>query len=256
MVFQSYALYPHMTVDDNIGFALKLAKVPQDERIRRVHDVAEMLGITELLDRKPRAALGRSASACRDGSRHRARAAVFLHGRTAVEPRRETARRPRSDIAKLQRELQVTTVYVTHDQVEAMTMGDRVAVMDFGVAPAGRHPAQPLRLSRQPVRGRIHRLPADEPPAGTPRRELGPSGRARGGHSGHDLAQRGGDDRFRRRAAPHHQGGRRHAGGGHGRRGLGADNYVYGTSDVKGTPHSVIVRVPGRQVPAKGDPST
>ena len=134
MVFQNYALYPHMSVADNIGFALKMAKVPQDERSRRVHDVAEMLGLTELLDRKPRALSGGQRQRVAMGRAIVREPQVFCMDEPLSNLDAKMRVHTRTDIAKLQRELQVTTVYVTHDQVEAMTMGDRVAVMDFGVS--------------------------------------------------------------------------------------------------------------------------
>ena len=132
MVFQSYALYPHLSVYDNIAFGLKLKKTPKAEMRERVQKAAELLGLEEHLDRKPRVALRRPAAARRDGPRDRAPAEGVPDGRAALEPRREAARADaRRDLAAPD-DLGVTTVYVTHDQVEAMTMGDRVAVMRKG----------------------------------------------------------------------------------------------------------------------------
>ena len=133
MVFQNYALYPHMTVAENMGFALKIAGVhkvgDRDARSRGRQDARPR----ELPRPQAGAALRRPAPARRDGPRDRAPAPGVPHGRAAVEPRRQAARVDRTQIASLQRRLGVTTVYVTHDQVEAMTMGDRVAVLKDGV---------------------------------------------------------------------------------------------------------------------------
>jgi multiple sugar transport system ATP-binding protein len=132
MVFQSYALYPHMTVAENMGFALKLAKTPKNEIETRVKEAADILDLTEFLHRKPKALSG--------GQRQR-----VAMGRAIVrEPRAFLMDEPlsnldaklrvamRAEIAELQNRLGVTTIYVTHDQVEAMTMGDRVAVLKKG----------------------------------------------------------------------------------------------------------------------------
>jgi multiple sugar transport system ATP-binding protein len=132
MVFQSYALYPHMSVRDNLGFSLRLRKVPRGERNRHVEEVAGILGIEELLDRKPSALSG--------GQRQR-----VAMGRAIVrEPRAFLMDEPlsnldaklrvelRAELATLHRRLRTTTIYVTHDQVEAMTLGQRVAVLNHG----------------------------------------------------------------------------------------------------------------------------
>src|ERR1700754_3549157 len=132
MVFQSYALYPHMTVAENMGFALKIAGLSKDEIRTRVAEAAKILDLEQYLERKPKALSG--------GQRQR-----VAMGRAIVRnPQEFCMDEPlsnldakmrvatRTDIAKLQADLGVTTVYVTHDQVEAMTMGDRVAVMKDG----------------------------------------------------------------------------------------------------------------------------
>ena len=134
MVFQNYALYPHMTVADNIGFHLKIRSMPKAERAERVPEAAKLLDLEPL----PRPQAGKPlrwpAPARRHGPRDRARAAGVLHGRAAVQPGRQAARAdPRRRSPSLQRRLGVTTIYVTHDQVEAMTMGDRVAVLKDGL---------------------------------------------------------------------------------------------------------------------------
>ena len=153
MVFQNYALYPHMTVRDNIGFGLKLRKVPKaGERRSASNEAAEILGLDELLDRKPGQLSGGQRQRVAMGRAIVREPQVVPDGRAAVEPRRQAAgadaRRDRPAPARLG----ITTIYVTHDQVEAMTMGDRVAVMQRRRAAAGRHAAGPLRRPGEPVR--------------------------------------------------------------------------------------------------------
>ena len=148
MVFQSYALYPHLSVYENIAFGLRLRKAPKDEIDRRVREAARILGLDEFLGRKPRALSG--------GQRQR-----VAMGRAIVrEPQAYLMDEPlsnldaklrvhmRAEIAGLQHDLGVTTIYVTHDQVEAMTMGDRVAVMRKGEL---QQVAPPQELYEQPV---------------------------------------------------------------------------------------------------------
>ncbi len=132
MVFQSYALYPHKTVRENLGFALRIAKVGREERERRVADAAALLGLTELLDRKPRQLSGGQRQRVAMGRAIVRSPQVFCMDEPLSNLDAKMRVQTRSDIARLQRELGVTTVYVTHDQVEAMTMGDRVAVMNGG----------------------------------------------------------------------------------------------------------------------------
>jgi multiple sugar transport system ATP-binding protein len=132
MVFQNYALYPHMTVADNMGFALKMAKVPADERKRRVAEAAEILGLTEYLERKPKALSGGQRQRVAMGRAIVREPQVFCMDEPLSNLDAKMRVQTRTDIAKLQANLGVTTVYVTHDQVEAMTMGDRVAVMKLG----------------------------------------------------------------------------------------------------------------------------
>ncbi len=133
MVFQNYALYPHMTVAENIEFALKLAKVPKTERKQRVARAAEILELTEYLERKPGQLSGGQRQRVAMGRAIVREPAVFLMDEPLSNLDAKLRVQMRSEIAALQRSLNVTTVYVTHDQVEAMTMGDRVAVMKYGV---------------------------------------------------------------------------------------------------------------------------
>ena len=133
MVFQSYALYPHMTVYGNLSFSLKNFHVPKAEIDRRVREAADDPRAREAAPAQAEAALGRAAAARRARARDRARAGGVPHGRAALEPRRALRVQTRAEILKLQTRLGTTTIYVTHDQVEAMTMGDRIAVMSQGV---------------------------------------------------------------------------------------------------------------------------
>lgn len=133
MVFQNYALYPHMTVAENMGFALKIAGVSKEERKRRVEEVAEHLDLSEYLDRKPKALSGGQRQRVAMGRAIVRSPKVFLMDEPLSNLDAKLRVQTRSRIAKLQRELGVTTVYVTHDQTEALTMGDRIAVMKLGV---------------------------------------------------------------------------------------------------------------------------
>ncbi len=133
MVFQSYALYPHMTVAENMGFALKLAKVPRAEIDRRVGDAAEILGLGELLHRKPKALSGGQRQRVAMGRAIVRSPQVFLMDEPLSNLDAKLRVQMRAEIAALQTRLGVTTIYVTHDQIEAMTMGDRVAVLKAGV---------------------------------------------------------------------------------------------------------------------------
>ncbi len=132
MVFQNYALYPHMTVYDNIGFALKLAKVPKDEIDKRVRRAAETLELSTYLDRKPGQLSGGQRQRVAMGRAIVRQPAAFLMDEPLSNLDAKLRVQMRAEIAGLQRGLGVTTFYVTHDQVEAMTMGDRVAVIKDG----------------------------------------------------------------------------------------------------------------------------
>jgi multiple sugar transport system ATP-binding protein len=129
MVFQSYALYPHMTVFDNIAFGLKIRKMPLDEIRRRVNEAATILGLESLLDRKPKALSGGQRQRVALGRAIVRNPSVFLFDEPLSNLDAELRVQMRSEISQLQRRLKTTTVYVTHDQVEAMTMGHRIAVM-------------------------------------------------------------------------------------------------------------------------------
>ncbi len=133
MVFQNYALYPHMTVADNMGFALKMAGVSKDERSRRVGDAAKLLGLEEYLTRKPAKLSGGQRQRVAMGRAIVREPRVFLMDEPLSNLDAKLRVSTRTQIASLQRRLGITTVYVTHDQTEAMTMGDRVAVLKDGL---------------------------------------------------------------------------------------------------------------------------
>ena len=148
MVFQNYALYPHMTVEQNIGFGLKLRKTPADERGRRVEDVARILGLDGLLQRKPaelsggqrqRVAMGRAI--VRDPK-------VFLFDEPLSNLDAKLRVQMRTEIKELHQRLKTTSIYVTHDQIEAMTMADKIVVMRDGVV---EQTGDPLTLYDRPV---------------------------------------------------------------------------------------------------------
>ena len=132
MVFQNYALYPHMTVFDNIAFALKLARVPKDEIDSRVRKAASILELEPYLDRKPGLLSGGQRQRVAMGRAIVRQPAAFLMDEPLSNLDAKLRVQMRAEIARLQRDLGVTTFYVTHDQVEAMTMGDRVAVIKDG----------------------------------------------------------------------------------------------------------------------------
>lgn len=132
MVFQNYALYPHLTVEENMGFALKLAKLPKTEIKAKVHEAAETLGLTEYLKRKPKDLSGGQRQRVAMGRAIVREPKAFLMDEPLSNLDAKLRVQTRAELASLQQRLGTTTVYVTHDQVEAMTMGDRVAVLKDG----------------------------------------------------------------------------------------------------------------------------
>jgi multiple sugar transport system ATP-binding protein len=242
MVFQNYALYPHMTVAENMGFALKIAGKGKEEISGRVAEAAKILDLEPFLDRKPKALSG--------GQRQR-----VAMGRAIAKLRVQT----RTQIASLQRRLGTTTVYVTHDQVEAMTMGDRVAVLKDGLLQqvdspramydrpanlfvAGFIGSPAMNLAKVPlVEGgvrwgvtdvRIDRTAMqkaghahlDEVVVGVRPESLSLVGESEGLEVTVNVVEE-----------------------------LGADAYLYGTADIGGQLQDVVARVDGRRPPAKGD---
>jgi multiple sugar transport system ATP-binding protein len=256
MVFQNYALYPHMTVEDNMAFALKIAKVPTQERKQRVLAAATMLGLTEYLERKPKALSGGQRQRVAMGRAIVRSPQVFCMDEPLSNLDAKMRVQTRTDIAKLQSDLGTTTVYVTHDQVEAMTMGDRVAVMNLGEL---QQVDTPLRLYDHPdnlfVAGFI----------GSPQMNLmqavAVEGKAKIGDylvPVDPAAQRKMSGKLTVGVRPEAWRVVSAAEGGLPVtvtvvEELGADAFVYGSSEVEGTPSTVIVRVSGRGSIKKGD---
>ena len=133
MVFQNYALYPHMSVYDNMAFGLKLRKISRDEIVKRVNQTAKLLGLDELLNRKPKQLSGGQRQRVALGRAIVREPKVFLMDEPLSNLDAKLRVQTRAELIKLHRRLGITTIYVTHDQVEAMTMGDRIAVMNYGV---------------------------------------------------------------------------------------------------------------------------
>jgi multiple sugar transport system ATP-binding protein len=257
MVFQNYALYPHMTVADNMAFALKMAKVPSEERDQRVKEAARILGLEEFLERKPKALSGGQRQRVAMGRAIVRNPQVFCMDEPLSNLDAKMRVQTRTDIAKLQADLGVTTVYVTHDQVEAMTMGDRVAVMKLGEL---QQVDTPLNLYDKPVNlfvagfigspqmnlleatahegkaqiGKYH-VPVD------PASEQKMSGNITVGvrpEAWRLVSAEEGGLPIKVTVVEE----------------LGADGFVYGTSDVEGVPGNVIVRVSqARDSVHKGD---
>ncbi len=148
MVFQNYALYPHMTVFQNMAFALKLRKYPKDEIQKRVSEAAEILGIEKLLDRKPKELSGGQRQRVALGRAIVRKPHVFLFDEPLSNLDAKMRVQMRTEIKKLHQRLQATIIYVTHDQTEALTMGDRIVVMKDGVI---QQLADPLNLYERPV---------------------------------------------------------------------------------------------------------
>jgi multiple sugar transport system ATP-binding protein len=163
MVFQSYGLYPNMTVKENIRFPLKIRKVDPATHEERVARAVAMVELEDFVDRRPAALSG--------GQRQRVALAraivreptVFLMDEPLSNLDAKLRVSTRAQIKNLQHELATTTIYVTHDQIEAMTLADRVVVMNKGVRPAGRYAQGNLQSSQQCVRRRLHGNAGDEP---------------------------------------------------------------------------------------------
>ncbi len=148
MVFQSYALYPHMTVRDNMGFGLRLRKFKKEEIATRVDHAAGLLGLTSYLDRKPKALSGGQRQRVALGRAIVRHPAVFLFDEPLSNLDAALRVQMRTEISKLHHDLDATMIYVTHDQVEAMTMADRIAVLKDGIL---QQVAPPLTLYNEPV---------------------------------------------------------------------------------------------------------
>ncbi|HYO38533.1 MAG TPA: sn-glycerol-3-phosphate ABC transporter ATP-binding protein UgpC [Nocardioidaceae bacterium] len=255
MVFQNYALYPHMTVGDNMAFSLKMAKVPKEERMTRVKEAAKLLDLEQYLERKPKALSGGQRQRVAMGRAIVRQPQVFCMDEPLSNLDAKLRVSTRTQIAALQQRLGVTTVYVTHDQVEAMTMGDRVAVLKDGIL---QQADTPLNLYDRPanlfVAGFI----------GSPAMNL-LNAQVNQGH-----AQIGGVQVPIDRAAASKASGNitvgvrpeawRLVGQGEGIpvkvtvvEELGADGFLYGTTDTGTSSNEVTIRIDGRRSHHKGD---
>ena len=255
MVFQNYALYPHMSVAENMAFSLKMAKVPKEERMQRVQDAAKLLDLEDYLERKPKALSGGQRQRVAMGRAIVRQPQVFCMDEPLSNLDAKLRVSTRTQIAALQQRLGVTTVYVTHDQVEAMTMGDRVAVLKDGVL---QQADTPLNLYDKPknlfVAGFIGS------PAMNLLRAHNVDGHAKLGNVevpiDRDAATKAGGD-ITVGVRPETW---RIVGEGEGIavkvtvvEELGADGFVYGTSGEEGTPDQVVVRIDARRDHQKGE---
>ena len=256
MVFQNYALYPHMTVAENMGFALKIAGVGKEERAARVLEAAKLLDLEPYLNRKPKALSGGQRQRVAMGRAIVRQPQVFLMDEPLSNLDAKLRVQTRTQIASLQRRLGVTTVYVTHDQTEALTMGDRIAVLKDGLL---QQVGSPRDLYEKPsnvfVAGFI----------GSPAMNLFPTDLTEGGVKFgtstvpvERAALAGASARVTIGVRPEDIAISREAGDGLTVtvdlvEELGADGYLYGHSDIDGTRTDIIARVDGRVHPNAGE---
>ena len=255
MVFQNYALYPHMSVAENMAFSLKMAKVGKEERMARVQEAAKLLDLEEFLDRKPKALSGGQRQRVAMGRAIVRQPQVFCMDEPLSNLDAKLRVSTRTQIAALQQRLGITTVYVTHDQVEAMTMGDRVAVMKDGIL---QQVDTPLALYDRPVNlfvagfigspamnllqatpaddgARIggYVVPIDREAASRMKGEITVGVRPEAWRL---VTESEGGMPVKVTVIEE----------------LGADAFLYGTSDVDGTPSQVVVRMEARRDVQKG----
>jgi lactose/L-arabinose transport system ATP-binding protein len=162
MVFQTYALYPHMTVEENMGFGLKMTGHPKAEIEAKVAEASRILKLDEYLDRKPKALSGGQRQRVAIGRAIVRGPEVFLFDEPLSNLDAELRVEMRVEIARLHKEIGATMIYVTHDQVEAMTLADKIVVLRAGRIEQVGQAAGPLQRPRQPFRGGLHRQPGDE----------------------------------------------------------------------------------------------
>lgn len=256
MVFQNYALYPHMSVAENMGFSLRMAKVGKCERMGRVQEAAKLLGLEEFLDRKPKALSGGQRQRVAMGRAIVRQPQVFCMDEPLSNLDAKLRVSTRTQIAALQQRLGITTVYVTHDQTEAMTMGDRVAVLKDGIL---QQVDTPLNLYDDPhnlfVAGFIGspamNLVAAKAVEGAARigDYLVPLGHTTSSKLGVDITIGVRPEAWR--LVGQEEGGlpvkvtvvEE----------LGAEAFIYGTSGAEGTPNDIVVRIEARHQLRKGD---
>ncbi|MFC4944625.1 ABC transporter ATP-binding protein [Pseudonocardia sp. GCM10023141] len=257
MVFQNYALYPHMTVAENMGFALKIAGQSKDKIRERVAEAAKILDLTDYLDRRPKALSGGQRQRVAMGRAIVRQPQVFCMDEPLSNLDAKLRVSTRTQIASLQRRLGITTVYVTHDQVEAMTMGDRVAVLKDGIL---QQVDSPRSMYDKPANVFVAGF------IGSPAMNLLPV------DVDGDVLHFGGADVRVPRSAVDQVGATRSvtvgvrpedmivvdSGAGLATEvevveELGADAYVYGSTEIAGERRAIIARVGGRTPPMKGD---
>ena len=259
MVFQNYALYPHMSVAENMGFALKIAGTPKDEIRTRVVDAAKILDLEQYLERKPKALSGGQRQRVAMGRAIVRQPQVFCMDEPLSNLDAKLRVSTRTQIASLQRRLGITTVYVTHDQVEAMTMGDRVAVLKEGIlqqvdSPRAMYdrpanvfvagfigsPAMnlvPLQMEGDSLL--LGATPIRMPAAAAQAARADGSDTVTAGIRPEDLTLVGESEGIAVEALVVEE--------------LGADAFVYGRAKVANEERDLVVRVDGRRPPRKGD---
>jgi multiple sugar transport system ATP-binding protein len=256
MVFQNYALYPHMTVAENMGFALKIAGVNKDERATRVLEAAKLLDLEPYLGRKPKALSGGQRQRVAMGRAIVRQPQVFLMDEPLSNLDAKLRVQTRTQIASLQRRLGVTTVYVTHDQTEALTMGDRIAVLKDGVL---QQVGTPRDLYANPTNVFVAGF------IGSPAMNLFTADLVEGGLkfgtavAAIDRATMGKTDNTKVTIGVRPEDVRVSTTG----EGLqvsvdvveelGADGYLYGHTDIDGARVDIVARVDGRSHPSAGD---
>ncbi|MGY0492674.1 ABC transporter ATP-binding protein [Streptomyces sp. WG-D5] len=274
MVFQNYALYPHMTVADNMGFALKIAGVNKAEIRTKVEEAAKILDLTEYLDRKPKALSGGQRQRVAMGRAIVREPQVFLMDEPLSNLDAKLRVSTRTQIASLQRRLGITTVYVTHDQVEAMTMGDRVAVLKDGLLQqvdtprnmydrpanlfvAGFIGSPAMNLVEVPITdggvkfgNSVVPVNRDALKAASDKGDRTVTVGVRPEHF--DVVEAGGAEAAKSLAKDVSDAPAGLAVSVNVVEELGADGYVYGTAQVGDETKDLVVRVNGRQVPEKG----
>jgi multiple sugar transport system ATP-binding protein len=256
MVFQNYALYPHMSVADNMGFALKIAGVSKEERAERVREAAKLLDLEDYLDRKPKALSGGQRQRVAMGRAIVRNPQVFLMDEPLSNLDAKLRVQTRTQIASLTRRLGVTTVYVTHDQVEAMTMGDRVAVLKDGVLQqvdtprnlyerpvnvfvAGFIGSPAMNLLELPVADNGVLFGGTVYPVRNDILNAAAGNTVTLGVRPEDLVLTSAGDGLQVEVDVVEE--------------LGADAYIYGHTTLNGKDHDMVARVDGRRPPMKGD---